>query len=228
MGEVSYSATKEPETVEWINSFPQEIVFWDIGANCGSYSLYAALEKNCTVLAFEPSFSNYDALNTNIQLNSADKRIRAFCIAFHNEKSIKGLHMKKTKVGGAGSSFEKPVDHTGDQFAPYFVQGALGISIDDFIAEYNVDLPYAIKIDVDGNEELILNGATKTLKDNKVKLLQIELNDALPEYIHRVNNLLYESGFSFVKKTITSKKRISNGEYSLSSDQNHNYHFEKI
>ena len=36
---------KEPETIEWIDSFEfsnKEIIFWDIGANLGLYSIYAA------------------------------------------------------------------------------------------------------------------------------------------------------------------------------------------
>ena len=31
--------TKEPETIEWIDSFKKNSVFWDIGANVGIYSL---------------------------------------------------------------------------------------------------------------------------------------------------------------------------------------------
>ena len=36
--------TKEPETIEWIDNFDQskKIIFWDIGANIGIYSVYAA------------------------------------------------------------------------------------------------------------------------------------------------------------------------------------------
>ena len=34
--------TKEPETLNWIDSFSgDKIVFWDIGANIGLYSIYA-------------------------------------------------------------------------------------------------------------------------------------------------------------------------------------------
>ena len=35
--------TKEPETLEWIRSFKKKnktIIFWDIGANVGLYSIY--------------------------------------------------------------------------------------------------------------------------------------------------------------------------------------------
>jgi hypothetical protein len=38
--------TKEPETIEWIETFNEESVFWDVGANIGVYSLYAAARLN--------------------------------------------------------------------------------------------------------------------------------------------------------------------------------------
>ena len=34
--------TKEPETILWIDDFNKDDVFWDVGANIGPYSLYAA------------------------------------------------------------------------------------------------------------------------------------------------------------------------------------------
>ena len=33
---------KEPETIDWINNFKDGRIFWDIGANIGVYSIYAA------------------------------------------------------------------------------------------------------------------------------------------------------------------------------------------
>ena len=37
---------KEPETLQWIDSFTNKnkIIFWDIGANIGLYSMYAAVK----------------------------------------------------------------------------------------------------------------------------------------------------------------------------------------
>ena len=42
-------ATKEPETLEWIDCFPDDTVLWDTGANVGLYSVYAAKKKKCRV-----------------------------------------------------------------------------------------------------------------------------------------------------------------------------------
>jgi len=51
-------STKEPETLEWIDSIPIGSVVWDIGANIGLYSCYAANQRSCTIFSFEPSVFN--------------------------------------------------------------------------------------------------------------------------------------------------------------------------
>ena len=63
--------TKEPETLGWIDEFKTEdkIIFWDVGANIGIYSIYAALKhSNIEVVSFEPSTSNLRILSRNIQM----------------------------------------------------------------------------------------------------------------------------------------------------------------
>ena len=35
-------SSKEPETIKWIDSIPEGTVLWDVGANVGLYSCYAA------------------------------------------------------------------------------------------------------------------------------------------------------------------------------------------
>ena len=53
--------SKEPETLEWIDSFDmkEKLIFWDIGANIGLYSIYNSLKHpKSTTIAFEPSSLN--------------------------------------------------------------------------------------------------------------------------------------------------------------------------
>ena len=71
--------TKEPETLEWIDSFDdsKKIIFWDIGANIGLYSIYAALKyPDIEIISFEPSTSNLRVLSRNISINKLEEKIR--------------------------------------------------------------------------------------------------------------------------------------------------------
>ena len=60
---------REPETIDWIDGFEVPCTFWDIGANVGAYTLYAALRPGISTLAFEPSPASYAALCRNIEVN---------------------------------------------------------------------------------------------------------------------------------------------------------------
>ena len=63
--------SKEPETLEWINSFQKKenLIFWDIGANVGLYSIYNSIvNKNSITISFEPSSSNLRVLSKISQL----------------------------------------------------------------------------------------------------------------------------------------------------------------
>src|SRR3984893_14567348 len=58
--------SKETDTIQWIDGFEDGKVLWDIGANVGVYSLYAAIQRSVSVLAFEPSAANFHVLSRNI------------------------------------------------------------------------------------------------------------------------------------------------------------------
>jgi FkbM family methyltransferase len=170
--------TKEPETIEWIDSFGEGDVFWDIGANVGIYSLYAAAHRGIRVVAFEPAAANYYLLNRNIELNGIDDRVQAYCIALSDESGIQMLNMQTPELGGALASFGEPVDNFGKRFAPGFRQGMLGYTVDGFVGMFGPPFPNHLKIDVDGIEDRIIAGAAKTLADPRLKSLSIELDSA--------------------------------------------------
>jgi FkbM family methyltransferase len=176
--------TKEPETLEWIDSFGENDVLFDIGANVGCYSLYAA-KKNISVIAFEPSAANYFLLNKNIEINKLFNKVQAFCLAFDESSRTGFLHMPTTQLGGAINTFGKESEDfsfMGDSWNVKYKQGMISFSVDDFIHFYHLNPPTHIKIDVDGIEEQILRGAKNTLSDNNVKSLLVELDTSQPHY----------------------------------------------
>jgi FkbM family methyltransferase len=203
--------TKEPETIEWINTFSDMDVFWDIGANVGVYTLYAAL-KNMEVLSFEPSPSNYYLLNRNVEINKMDDRISALCIAFNDTTRLDSFYMANTELGGALNSFGEAVDWKGEPFTASFKQAMIGFSVDDFIRQFNPLFPNHIKIDVDGIENKIIKGAEKTIADRRVKSILVELDSARENYCKEVIEAIEKAGMNFIKKQ--HARMFDNGEYS--------------
>ena len=188
--------SKEPETIEWINGFKPGLVFWDIGANVGAYSLYAA-RRDIQVMAFEPSAVNYRILSKNIEINGMHNAISGYCVAFSDESVIGYLNMATTISAGALSCFgqsKDAYDVCGTHYNVAFKQGMIGFSIDDFIERYSPPFPNYLKIDVDGIEDKIIAGASKTLRNEKLKAVLIELDIEDKEYCERVISIIENAG----------------------------------
>jgi FkbM family methyltransferase len=173
--------SKEPETIDWINGFSPKDVFFDVGANIGVYSLYAAAMGIENIVAFEPHSLNYALLNSNIFQNHFQDSILAFPIALHEKLNFSTLNIGNFEWGGAHSSFERVKDQYFQDYKPTFKQGCFGFSLDDFVELTSLS-PSHIKIDVDGNEICVLQGALKTLSKSCLKSLLIELFPTHPEY----------------------------------------------
>lgn len=192
--------TKEPETIEWIDTMKDGDVLFDIGANVGVYTLYAAINRKVKVLAFEPLSANYFLINRNIEENNLSDVATAYCLALNDEDMISSLHIQNTGFGSAISSFNDPVDHNGERFSAKFLQGMVGMSLDSFIAKFKPDFPTHIKIDVDGIEDRIVKGAVKTLADPRLKSISIELDADRPEYTNAIVAAIEAGGMKLINK----------------------------
>jgi len=194
--------SKEVDTIAWIDGLDEEAVLWDVGANVGVYSLYAALRRNVTVLAFEPSAANFHVLSKNIQLNDLSGRMTAYCVAFSAGTQLGVLNLSSPRMGAALAQFGRPAELSryADAQSEAVTQGMIGFSIDDFIEEFNPPFPNALKMDVDGLEREILEGAYKTLRDPRLQSLMVELGVSREDEYRRAFGLLKRAGFGFVSR----------------------------
>tara|TARA_X000000368_G_C22875952_1_gene643055 strand:- start:18 stop:845 length:828 start_codon:yes stop_codon:yes gene_type:complete len=163
----------DKEVAEWIESFEDNCVFVDVGANVGLFSLFAASKKH-KVLALEPESLNFSCLNLNIKDNNFNDLISAFPISANDENKVSYLNMRRMKFGGSGSTFDRHLGETGDEFTPIYKQGSISLTLDDLVDKLNIQANY-IKIDVDGNELKVINGMAKLIKNKNLKSLCIEL-----------------------------------------------------
>lgn len=179
-GRVETFYEKEPETLEWIDGFAPGETLMDVGANVGLYTLYAAL-RGIRVFAFEPESQNYALLNRNIYLNGLGERVTALNVALAEKDSLGALNLPRFLTGSALNNFGESLDWKRQKYEPAFRQGVLGFSTDSFLRLYPEAFPAHLKIDVDGAEIKVIEGAEKTLRDPRLKSLLIEINEDLPE-----------------------------------------------
>ena len=196
--------TKEPETIEWIDGFEENSVFWDIGSNVGVYSLYAGMKKGVEVVAFEPATPNLYVLNRNIEINRLEEKILALGIAFNDVTQLDYFYMGNTEIGSALHSFSQTTDWKGESFSPKFKQGMVGFAIDDFVESFDPKFPTHIKIDVDGIENKIVEGGRKTIADSRLKSMLVELDESQPKVTLPVISAIEKAGLKISAKKSTS------------------------
>lgn len=140
-------------------------VFFDIGANWGSFSLCAARAGCRRVEAFEPNRKVFGTLAANILLNDYQDRIRAWNIAAgaRDESGYLSIDPRATDVSSLSPErMPEKWNYTDRQ--------------DCLIRRVDSLLPVSgqsvfIKIDVEGHEIEVLKGLSDTVRNNRVRIL---------------------------------------------------------
>jgi FkbM family methyltransferase len=191
----SRSASKEPDTVEWLREIPKDAVFVDVGANVGAYSLMAArLNPKSHILAIEPSAPTYGSLCRNIWINRLQDSITPVCAALCGANGYGDFSYSSWQPGAAlHGSGEEGQHHQ------------LSFKLDDLIQFLRFPQPTHLKVDVDGAEQSVLAGATNTLMSIQSLMIEVDENhDA-----GGIKDVLENSGLS----EISSRRTDATGRY---------------
>jgi FkbM family methyltransferase len=163
--------SKQPATIAWIESFRPNSVFWDVGANVGTYALYAGLREDTRVVAFEPAAVNYYILAANCEVNGLDDRVQCLLLGLGADPGFAQLEVSQF---ASAQSFS----FRGKRHKPRAGrQTALVLTIDQLVEDYAIPCPNYIKIDVPGLTESVIAGAARTLQRQELRELHIEMNE---------------------------------------------------
>jgi len=178
-----------------LHALRSDDLFVDVGANIGAYTVLASGAIGTRCISFEPAPSAYRALLDNLRLNDLTARVEARneCLASapgHLEFTADldtANHVIAVPQGGAGS-VRVPVT-----------------TLD--IALANRD-PTMLKIDVEGYETEVIDGADRTLRLPSLRALLMELNGSGARYgfdDHRLHERML--GYGFTPATYDPVKR---------------------
>lgn len=162
----------EPETIQWINSFEEGDVFYDIGAGVGIYSLYAALNETCLVYSFEPNGLSFGLLVEHTHINQL-YNINPLALAISDSTKLDSLLLRQVSQGAGGSSVGKEY-YRRHKEKPQSQQTIITVSLDDLVNNLGLKQPNHLKIDVDGMEPDIIRGGMATLEGASSILIEIE------------------------------------------------------
>lgn len=148
-------------------SRPNPPIVFDVGAHIGAYSA-AVLERlpSARVLAFEPSEDAFRELERRI-----GARAQVFNIGLSNENGSAVLYSDRA-LSPIASLFERELDHSAIAMSR---QETVGLrKLDDFCQEHNIERIDLLKLDVEGNELKVLDGAEKLLSGGAIDVIQFE------------------------------------------------------
>ncbi len=187
---------KEPEVRKFIDEHVGKgDIFFDIGANVGVFSLYAAKKyEDINIYAFEPEYSNLHLLKENIIANKLTEKIKPYSLAVGNIDGLSMLHLHDTRPGSAVHS-ENPrkMDFTKEGGRVKWQEGIASATLDGICEKLGV-VPTKMKIDTDGNEDKVLEGAGKVLAESRLKAIVLEMPNSV-ETAEKCAAILKKNGF---------------------------------
>lgn len=200
--------TKEPVTINWIKKFKKNKIFYDIGANVGMYTIFAAIFSEVKVFSFEPESNNFQILNQNIILNNLNKSVTAYPIGISDKLEVTNLYLTNWAKGGSHNTVGVQLNHKLQKFQPRFTQGTMSITLDDLINKFMLPYPNYLKIDVDGIEHKIIKAGNKFLKDKRLESILIEINSSRKED-KEIIKILSKNGFQYNNQQVQESTRKS-------------------
>lgn len=145
-------------------------IIFDVGANIGDYSIAvnSIFGERAQLYCFEPSKETFALLEENVKNH---KNIKLYNFGFGKENKIAVLYSNKGSSGLA-SLYNRKLEHYGIRMNQQ--ENVTIKRLDDFCRENNIGHIHFLKMDVEGNELNILQGAEKIIKSGAVDYIQFE------------------------------------------------------
>ena len=178
-------------------------VMFDVGANMGFYGLWMSkfIGKDGSVHCFEPSTDTYNRLQKNWNLNQ---------ISISANYILNNIAIGDTVGNSSISKGRDGENHLviGDvkESDSHFVKV---ITIDNYCEVNNIKYIDYLKIDIEGFELFALKGAENMLKNKKIGIIQIEINETVSNSKTEVNDLLNfinNSGYRLARYDVYNKE----------------------
>lgn len=148
-----------------------DFVFFDVGANEGEFAhLVRRLSRDARIHCFEPNPHTYARLASRFE---GDARARVHNIGLGDKQDHMVLYEPAPRQGSTVASFYPDVFRNSGDLAKHEVAVE---TLDGFVAMQGIDRITYLKLDVEGFEGAVLQGAKNTIARGMVDLIHLEMN----------------------------------------------------
>ena len=155
----------------WTKAAKEAEVIFDVGANSGIYSLAAlASQPNAVVHAFEPTPEIAGRLRQTAQLNRLNNlMVHEVAVMTHSGQAI----LRRFR-GDSGTN--EGMNYICGEIGEQAAERVQTICLDEFCREHRIARIDLLKLDVQGNEHSVLQGAEGLVSLGRVGTVFMELN----------------------------------------------------
>lgn len=130
-----------------LNEIPDGSIVLDVGAFYGEFGLICAVNKGCTVWAYEPTRANLDISELNRAINRQGLRHTIYHSAIGSSRSSLGkIYYRPDHPAGSGMD-----QYSGSVEEPVYVN-TLDFELDRAIDKFGERIPITVKLDCEGSE----------------------------------------------------------------------------
>jgi FkbM family methyltransferase len=200
----------EPKTINWLKNLTNEDIFYDIGSNIGGFSIMGTiLHPKMKIFSFEANINNYFIQKRTCMMNNLNN-ILVFNLCLNDKLEENNLLYGSSDLYNCGSStfgyklkdeMKKSLYYNPNSKSIENTDKMFGIPLDFIIYQMNLPIPSAIKLDIDGNELLVLKGAKKLLKEEKFRKIIIEVDFNMIESSKEILEILKNNGFNHIQSS---------------------------
>jgi FkbM family methyltransferase len=162
-----------------LHALRAEDTFVDVGANIGAYTVLAGGAVECRCISIEPSPETFADLEANIRINGIGSSCRAENVAVGSTHGV--LRFTKN-LGALNHVISSNETLRNDEITEVPV-----LTLDEILGDTS---PTIIKMDVEGYEKQVINGAGKILANSALQAIIMEINTHEDRYGYEGSALL--------------------------------------
>lgn len=208
---------------KFIKSFIKKgMTIFDVGANIGDYTKYMLnVNPDINVHCFEPVLKTYKQLENNLMTEIRKSKVIINNFGLSNANKEAELFIYEDLSGNNSLYFYEGYNVNIDTVKR---EKIILSTINKYAKENSIKQIDFLKIDVEGHETKVIEGASDLIERKSIKCIQFEYNatwTTAESKLENVYNYLYEFGYKFYRLTIWGKipvrhfnKKLENYKYS--------------
>ncbi|MEO5858728.1 MAG: FkbM family methyltransferase [Pyrinomonadaceae bacterium] len=219
----NFAEVERAERIFYLERLREGMTVFDVGANIGELTLlFSRLVDHGNVHAFEASQGTFARLETicyaaqrpNVVLNH---------LAMSNETGNIRLNVFEDSLSAFNSQAARPMKNYGLDIEPVCIEETAATTVDSYCEEHGIRQIDLLKIDVEGAELQVMQGAMRMLNSGRIACLTFEFGQTtfdMGNHPEQIEDLLNGSGYKIrnivrTDPTFPGRQSVESARYSM-------------